>query len=455
VYIEGNERPNTLTGGEEADEIYGQGGRDTIRGMGGDDSLFGGEGDDSLLGGDGVDQIQDFEGDNYVDGGAGDDVVGIGGQSTVHGGLGDDSLRTQGSLSELFGDDGDDYLEIYGAANGALNGGAGADVIEARIDYWSGPGELNLDGGGGADRFLIHVESFDGGMQLDLRQTGPVVLQQVQVTLSGFEAGEFRISAEGQSKVNVGDANYGVTISGYHDDLLIGGRGDSRFGGGGGNDTIKASGGADTLDGGDGDDVLSGGKGSDTAIFETASSVEVDLCRTDVQFTGDGFDLLTGIENVRGGGGRDRLIGTDGANRLEDGPADMSDSADTLIGGGGADTLVAHCGSGADSLVGGDGADRFVFALESDFYSRAADVIADLTAEDVIDISAIDANWYVQGDQKFKLASEFNEDGGRARLVYDAKLDSTFLLLDVDGYGADYTIELRHGDWTGFDGLRL
>ncbi len=69
--------------------------------------------------------------------------------------------------------------------------------------------------------------------------------------------------------------------------------------------------------------------------------------------TPGGFTIAAGveIENARGGGGRDTIIGNAADNRLRGG-----DGADALDGDSGRDLLRG--GSGADTLYGGRGADR-------------------------------------------------------------------------------------------------
>jgi len=158
---------------------------------------------------------------------------------------------------------------------------------------------------------------------------------------------------------DVGDSFDGETIGG--DDVLRGGEGDDLlFGdvmggiyGGyiGGNDLLAGGAGNDTLDGGLGDDTLLGGAGIDTVSFEGVEvAVIVDLAAGTA--SGQGNDVLAGIENVLGSTQNDWIQGDNRANRLDGGYG-----SDTLIGGAGNDTLVAS--GGADSLLGGSGADDF------------------------------------------------------------------------------------------------
>ncbi|HEX8232549.1 MAG TPA: calcium-binding protein [Caulobacteraceae bacterium] len=458
MYIDGNDKDNLLEGGAQDDTIIGRGGRDTLRGMAGDDSLYGGVGDDSILGGEGKDVIYDYDGDNFADGGAGDDTIEVGGQSTVRGGAGDDKIYALSGLLQLSGNDGADQLYVnsyYESVIATLNGGDGEDLLQVDLDEYSDSSEVVLDGGDGIDTFRLGLsgQTFD----LDLRglANGPVVLAELGLTLQNLERGYLGFDG-GDVKVNIGNAAIEVHAD-YGDDLLIAGKAGTLFDGGYGFDTIRAGGGADTLIGGYGDDVLNGGKGRDLALFDSESSVQVDLRIKDVQFTGQGFDILIGIEDVSGGGDRDRLIGDDGGNRLQDDMYEWGDYADTLMGGGGADTLTAHAGEGVDMLTGGEGLDRFVFIHDQYNSDSGVEIIADLAADELIDISALDADIYASGDQKFLLVSELSGARGEAALVYDAKADKTLLLLETGGWNdePDYTIELLDGDWTGFTGFKL
>ena len=76
--------------------------------------------------------------------------------------------------------------------------------------------------------------------------------------------------------------------------------------------------------------------------------------------------------------------------------------SDTLNGAGGNDTLIG--GTWRDTLNGGSGADRFLFESVADSSPSARDVIWDFSRVDgdKIDLSGIDANVNVAGDQAFE-----------------------------------------------------
>ncbi len=245
---------------------------------------------------------------------------------------------------------------------------------------------------------------------------------------------------------NDSDALYGgngadTLVGQDFDDILDGGAGDDTLYGGGFPDSwgendldfadmLSGGAGADTLYGGWGDDVMIGGtetdaffggSGSDTVLYTgltTDARVDLALGRATLPGTTSLSEALDSIENVEAGAGDDTLLGDGGANRLLGGAGD-----DALAGGGGGDAL--HGGAGADRLTGGRGADVlvggterdvFVFLAAADSRPGAADRIAagDGAAAfqnagakpgDRIDLSAIDANAGLAGDQAFKLGA--------------------------------------------------
>jgi hypothetical protein len=79
------------------------------------------------------------------------------------------------------------------------------------------------------------------------------------------------------------------------------------------------------------------------------------------------------------------------------------------------------------------------------------DTILDLIAAegDIIDLSDIDANTTLAGDQAFTLVSAFTKQAGQLTLAYTASVNSTTLRVDVNGDGkVDYQVKIT-GDVTG------
>lgn len=157
------------------------------------------------------------------------------------------------------------------------------------------------------------------------------------------------------------------------------------------NDSVVATRGAEIF-------ALGGGANGVSYASSTAG-VYVDL--VEGQGAG-GFaadDLFLGaIRTVTGSAFADRIIGDATANALR-GRA----GSDTLSGNAGNDTLTG--GAGRDLLTGGVGSDVFVFATVADSAKGAArDVIRDFArgaSGDDIDLSAIDANTRMAGNQTF------------------------------------------------------
>lgn len=166
-----------------------------------------------------------------------------------------------------------------------------------------------------------------------------------------------------------------------------------------------------------------------------------------------GTGLLTG--EVDGGAGDDLILGGRGKELLigDDLFYTYYDGADTLSGGKGGDTLIG--GEGSDLLTGGKGADHFVFNSADDSPVSAPDLITDLHHDDVLDLSAIDADITLDGDQAFALVAGFTGHAGQAVLSYDAGADQTALSLDIDGDGSADARILMSGDQTGFTGFAL
>ena len=230
------------------------------------------------------------------------------------------------------------------------------------------------------------------------------------------------------------------TIHGYGgNDILEGLGGSDKLYGGGGNDTIIGGTGNDTLSGGAGSDVFvfAAGDGQDRItdlgagdvikISGYAAAQSVTQVGTDVVLTLSSSDKITfsnetvagvqaalqfgsGSSGGSGSGGTGTTInGTAGSDTLNG-----TSGNDTINGLGGNDTIKGGSGDdriygglGGDSLYGGAGADVFVYTstAEAPPHSSAAwDTIYDFQSIDKIDLSAIDANTLVAGNQAFYFA---------------------------------------------------
>jgi Ca2+-binding RTX toxin-like protein len=220
------------------------------------------------------------------------------------------------------------------------------------------------------------------------------------------------------------------------DDTVLGGESGDVIQGGNGRDDLDGAAGDDrfVITDGDGHDVIDGGSGIDTydARLQTLGAV-VNLTTGETRSFGQ-TDLLTGIERVlggagndrftgdsadnllRGGGGNDILTGMDGNDRIfgEAGRNNLygGNGNDRITGGGGIDVIDGGAGDDRiegsydiDQMTGGTGADRFVFGDFDEFLPMSTsglDKILDFVqGTDLIDLSAIDADQVLAGDQAF------------------------------------------------------
>lgn len=118
---------------------------------------------------------------------------------------------------------------------------------------------------------------------------------------------------------------------------------------------------------------------------------------------------------------------------------------DTLIGGAGADTLYGN--GGADDLTGGDGNDVFLYRSVNESKTGSIDEILDFTSGDRIDLSTIDANSLIGGNQAFTLINDavFSGAAGELRLVVTG--NQWLIEGDTDGNGsADFILHVTAAD---------
>jgi Ca2+-binding RTX toxin-like protein len=290
-----------------------------------------------------------------------------------------------------------------------------------------------LDGGAGNDTYTVDT---DGDVVLEAAGGGSDTVRSAlaSYTLGNEVENLLLLSTSGASGTGNALAN---TLTG-----------------GAGNDSLFGLGGNDVLNGGAGLDRLEGGAGNDSYSIDTLTDVLIeapgggtDTVRTTnlSSYTLPGeFENLTnlsaiaytgvgnGVANVMtGGGGADTLLGLAGD--------------DTLSGGLGNDILLG--GAGRDTLTGGGGADIFRFTAVSDLGATATttDTVRDFLHSqlDVIDLSAIDANSTLAGDQAFTFigTAAFGQQAGELR--YSVSGTTASLAADVDGNGvADFMLQL-------------
>jgi Ca2+-binding RTX toxin-like protein len=306
-----------------------------------------------------------------------------------------DFIDGHGGDDDLDGGDGPDTI-MGGDGADALLGGPGDDVLdgENHDDDVQGEGEDDtVKGGGGSDT----LGGGDGNDLVDFSEATTSVHVSADGVRDDGRAGELD---------NVG-SDFEIIVGGSDKDVLEGGPASESILGGDGDDLLSGGGGAD---------ALSGGAGTDGVSYAAAGGpVFVNLAEAGNDGeAGEGDDIATDVEEVRGGPGDDTLLGNgadnillggDGNDRLAGAEGDDilvgglgddsvagdvgadtvygSDGADNLTGGDGNDDLKGE--SGNDSLDGGTGADRHTGGPDTDtilYSSRSAGVSVNLDGVD-------------------------------------------------------------------------
>lgn len=484
----GNGLDNQIVGNGAANRLNGRDGDDSLAGRGGDDSLTGGPANDRIDGGDGKDTAvyvgptpvrvnlaatgpqntgagsDTLIGIENVTGGDGDDLLaGNSGANVLTGGSGNDTLTGGGGNDRLFGGSGTGDTASYSVTAkavkvdlslaGAQNTlGAGTDSLTGIENLTGGGGNDTLAGDSGANHLEGGVGSdvllgaggndrLDGGLGKD---TASYRTASGAVTVDLGVAGMQNTGAGSDILIDIEHVT-----GGSGDDNLTGNVGDNRLIGGVGNDLLSGSGGKDELLGGEGDDRLAGGAGDDlmdggigagdTASYEAfGAAVRISLAVRGAQDTlAAGKDMLTGIENLVGGGGGDALTGNSGSNRIDGGAGgDIlkgGASDDLLLGGVGTDAL--NGGKGADSLDGGAGSDSFRF--DSALSESNVDTLLNFDPDD--DTIYLDRSIFTALAEGGPLDEDAFHRGAAAadledRIIYQGSTGHIFY--DPDGSGA-------------------
>lgn len=337
--------------------------KDTITGTDYNDDIFGAVADDKLYGGDGYDRIYGEDGNDVLTGSLAlieGDSSANDGDDILHGGAGNDTLYAGGGNDLLVGGAGNDVL--YGQlGSDEMFGGAGIDGFSVRAyadgstdhirDFELAFDRLYVSAFGISSLETMHIlmsGDVDGNTVLGIRSGGQVQTIVIDNTFpDDFAAGNFLFSTSTAGTTKTGTSG-----------------GDDLFGGLG-NDIVKGGEAEDRVFGEQGDDILYGGSSTSTAL-----------------------EAAGGYDQLYGGDGNDTLYGG-GEN-------------DILVGGAGIDQLFG--GLGNDRLAGGAGADSFKFdrAVANQTW---LDTIVDFSQAqgDKIDLSLIDANAAVTGNQAFVL----------------------------------------------------
>jgi len=311
--------------------------------------------------------------------------------------------------------------------------------------------------GYGAD-LLVNSGQITGNVDLSSTALGGFVSDADRlINRLGTIDGDISTGAGADSILNTGSIT-GDIRTGTESDLVDNSRGTIAG-------KVRLEEGDDTFRPGAALDSADGGTGRNTLDFARSAGIELAL---DGSFTATGWadgDTFSNFANVIGSAtGANTLVGDGGANTLTGGRAadtlNGQAGADILTGGGGNDTLIGDAGrdiltggAGVDSLTGGLGADTFVFASGDIPKSlTTTDAIADFSAKqgDKIDLSAVDANILIDGDQAFTYIGNaaFSQTAGelRAPTAFVASLGGRVVSGDTNGDGkADFVLVLSNG----------
>lgn len=363
-----NNLANKFTGHGNAEYVVGYHGNDYLNGKGGDDTLLGDVGNDTLDGGSGNDTLNGWDGN--------DRLIGRAGNDTMAGGPGDDTYYLADSIDADF----DSIVE---------NPGEGIDTVRLSGGFYA----------------YILADNVENGI----------------------------INSDASSITLVGNNGDNVLTGNSSSDYLDGQAGSDTLRGGGGADVLLGRSGNDTLIGGTGTDTMEGGTENDVYYLDSSGDIIVENLNAGfdtafIGFTAASYTLPDNLEGatlqagfsvqVYGNAAGNVLTGNSGANTLlgyEGGDSLYGEGGnDTLWGSIGVDYLVG--GSGNDLLIGGANGDYFIGGAGNDtfFYEDLwdstpsdSDYIEDFTslsgegADDQIDLSVIDANLLVGGDQAF------------------------------------------------------
>ena len=436
----GNLLANNIIGNASNNILLGDDGADTLNGGAGADAMTGGNGNDTYF----VDNASDTA---VETGTTGIDQV----FSTVSFTLGTlvENLTLTGSAVSGTGNNGANFLKGNAGAN-LLTDNNGNDTLDG------GTGVDTMTGGLGSDTYVVDNAS-DVVNEADNLNVSSGGIDTVQSSVTFSLAG---LSLAGVEKLTLTGFGSVTGTGNALDNTIIGNTAANILNGGIGNDT---------LDGGFGNDTMNGGANDDTFVVNAAGDVVaelasegIDTVSASVTYTISDVDVenltLTGTGSISGtGNASDNTITGNAANNTLNG----MDGNDTLTGLGGADILnggngndVLAGGLAADKLSGGAGIDQLTGGLGNDTFIfddgdsgatiALGDTIIDYTTGDKVDLSLVDANTTLLGDQVFLLDAGGTFDEGEYQVAGIGTATLTVSLNNNAVAGADmvFTVNL-------------
>ena len=324
--LRGGKGNDKLYGGSQPEVLNGNEGNDTLIGRGGHDTLYGGSGNDVIKAG--TSSLNTGQNRVYVEAGDGDDtVLAFNGADTIYGGSGNDVIRGRPGNDLLYGGPGNDVLD-GGNGDDTLYGGEGNDTLQGKKGDDLGYGGLNedvlvnavvdagddtLDGGEGTDLFRVKGTSSDEIFELEWVEFDEGDPDDVSDDVTAHLAARHKKVAEARFEIEAVRGAERIHIAGF-----------------GGSDEIDFR-------------LLTEESVTNAAITELHG------------YGGGGKDTLygsAGAEHLFGGGSRDMIYGGSGDDILNGGSG-----ANHMQGDRGHDTLIIYDAKFA-LLSGGQGDDQ-------------------------------------------------------------------------------------------------
>ena len=383
-----------VRGSDYADSITGNGIGNRIEGL---------DGNDTLTGRGGADIYVWSVGDGY------DEILANGGSAN------EDIIRLNGSIYDLnweragndlivgaVADETGDWNDVGGNLRVKNFTAPGGDTI-AYLTAHLGPdnNEFYSPGNGDNDARL-YLNAGNGTNQGSYAEL--IVGTSAGETMTGGGgAVDFFLGAGGDDTMSVSTGTQGRFAGGDGNDTMTGADQDDTFRGGAGDDTITGNGGDDEVRY-DGRGDSSGPMPEQGVTVNVGASISLSTGPSvagnqAIDNWGDTDAFLDAIENVRGSGYADLIVGNDAGNRIEGRGGD-----DTLVGRAGADVYVWSVGDGYDEVLADEGgADEDIIQINGAFYDLNWEVDPD-HPNDLLVGAAADDN------------PEWSEVGGNLRI---------------------------------------
>jgi Ca2+-binding RTX toxin-like protein len=374
-------------------------GRVTITGSGGN-LILSPNNNDTVTGGSGQDTIDTWGNNDSLTSGTGGALIYAGGNGdTVTGGSLNDTLVAMGSADTLIGGSGNETFVIESSdATVNVSAGVGHDTVLSSVSYTvpinvtlmtlTGAADIQGTGNAGNDTITANagndtlvagsgIDTLIGGAGNDLfvvNSASDVVQNSFTATLDTIESSaSYTLPTNVSTLVLSGTSNLVGTANGGADTLV----------GNAGNDTLVGGSGADSLASGTGNATLISGTGVDTLVANTTAGDNQDLfvINNSADVIQDSALLNPNESTVNSSVsyvltasvGTFNLTGT--SNLLAEDPGFFSGTA--ITGNSGNDTLIGF--SDFDSLIGGGGVDTMEAGPTSAYtvyvVNNAADVI--------------------------------------------------------------------------------